>query len=1309
MKKSGIIHLVFLAILILFHTELDCYGDENELRFTYINTDNGLSNNIINAIIQDPQGYMWIGTMGGLNRFDGCNNKIFEKILEDSTSLADNMVYSINIDYKGSIWVGTQLGLCLYNSDRENFKTYLLDEERYSLNTANRVTGIEEDSENNLYVAAEIGFLYLYDRNADTFINESYNFRSIKDFVIDEDDNFWLGGIFGLYYYNKKEQEVIHYDSFVENGKEYPIQEIVTIYEEGDTIWIGTIKGKILYLLRENKKLQMLDYDFGGTYFIYDIFKDSRGLMYFCTTSGMFVYNKETNHYIPYQYDKNNRVGLNSLGITKVYEDMQGNLWIGTYQGGINLAVSGKAFKNYNTFSKGITLDIININTIEEDHQGNLWLGSFNLGVNFINIQTGERKLFMPNNDEPGSLGYGSVYEIFEDSKNNLWIGTYLGNFQKLKPGAERFTSYPVSFGPGRDDKVPDVRSIEEDKEGNLWVICHGGGLNKFNPETKESKCFRQDGTRLDKSLADNYAFQVLIDHEGILWIATPSGLSEFNPQTEEFRNYYHSENDSLSLCNNYITVIFEDSNFNLWIGTSFGLSFFDRINNVFYPFYEKNGLPSNQIKAILEHKPGELWISTAYGLSRMRYKNDTLSKKITADFRNYNQSDNLQDIFFWERSACKTLDGELIFGCEKGIVMFDPDKIKDNTRIPEIYITGFKLFNKPVSVGEYNSILTKNISQTSEISLKYDQNILSFEFVAINYIANQNNQYAYKMEGFDADWVEVGNKREATYTNLDPGTYTFRVKASNNDGYWNEEGTSIKLIILPPFWKTWWFRILLFLGILSVALSYYLFRINLLKNQNVILEERVRNRTRELSALNTELVEKHNRILVQNEEILTQNKEIQNKTEEISVQKELLEEQKSKVEKAYEELTQYRNKLEELVDERTKELIIAKEKAEESDQLKSSFLANLSHEIRTPLNSIIGFTGLFFDPEINDSEKQTFKTIIDSSSNTLLNLINDIIDFSKIEAKHLDIHINDVYINSIFNELERIYNLEIKRQKPKEDDKKINFKINIDRSIRSLVVKTDEMRLKQILSNLINNAIKFTDEGYIEVGCHISKENANYLEFFIKDTGIGIKKEDQKIIFQRFRKVEDDRDYLYRGAGLGLTICQHLIELLKGKIWVESLRDEGSVFKFTIPLDHFSKVDITGADLPDSQEIPVLKNKTILIVEDDYANYSYLSKVLSKTSAKILFAQNGKQGIEMYLENPDTDMILMDIKMPVMNGMEALKELRKLKIKIPVIAQTAYAFSDEIRKIKDVGFIDFISKPIASKDLYNLVAKHLK
>ncbi len=1286
---------VFLVFIFLLHIK----SQETDLHFSHITTNEGLSNNFITCINQDKMGFMWFGTDEGLNRYDGYSVKVFKKILGDSLSIADNIIYDICTDYLDNIWVGTQNGICYFNYDKENFSTYILDPKRLNINTANRVTSIKVGPDKSLYASTEIGFIYKFNEKNKIFEKASSQVKNITCFIVDDQNNFWAGGTSGLYYINNKNGHIQHFDSINLNTKKVSIGEVSTIMEEGDTIWIGTIKGKIYNVFKKTMLFKRFEYDFGNPYYIDNIVKARNKLYYISTTDGFFVYNKDSKQCMSYKFQQNNPGGLNGLGIKIIFEDKQGNIWVGTAQDGINLATHGKLFHNLNLFSKYISLDIVNIHSIIEDDKHNLWLGSFTNGINVINTDTKQKKLFLHNDNDPESLAYGSVYSIFQDSKKNIWVGVYLGFLQKYNTATNSFISYPFNPAKGEYSDGHDIRSIIEDDKGYLWIASAGFGFSKFDPITAKFKHYRRDYTTHKPTLPDDYVFQLLYDHNKKIWLATPSGLSKFDPETETYINYYHNSNDSNSLCNNFITALFEDSNHHLWIGTTFGLDLFDEQKQSFVHFHIKNGLPSDKIKSILENIPGELWIGTSYGLSCLKYKFNSISHNLIAHFRNYNKSDNLQDNQFWERSAYKTKYGQLIFGGESGIVLFKPDEIVDNTTIPDVYITGIKLFNKPLEIGQFDSILKKNIIKTKYITLKYNQNIFSFEFVAINYIANNNNNYAYKMEGFDKDWDYVGNKHEVTYTNLDPGEYTFKVKASNNDGYWNNKGAAIKLTILPPFWATWWFRLLIILIIISLILSFYWNRVSFLKNQNVKLEKKIDERT-------IELTEKNNWILAQNEEITSQNVEIFNKNEEILQQKELLEEQKSKIEIAYNELSQYRNKLEELVEERTKELIIAKEKAEESDKLKSSFLANLSHEIRTPLNSIIGFSFLICDPLIQQEEKLNFKSIIERSSNNLLNLINDIIDFSKIEAGYLEIVYKRIPLINILNYVEQIFELEIKKQQF-ERISNLDFRLNIDENVKQLIIETDEIRVTQILTNLISNAIKFTEKGYIEVGCKLNN-GENSIEFYIKDTGIGIKKENQEIIFNRFRKLEDDNKTLYRGAGLGLSISKHLIDLLGGKIWVNSSTGEGATFIFTIPYKNIDAEINTEIKKLNTQSID-FKKELILVAEDDYSNFRYIEKLLEKANAKILHASNGLEVIEIMEKNPLVKIILMDIKMPEMNGIEAMLELKKRNITIPVIAQTAYAFSNELKQITEAGFVEYIIKPLNPTILYQMLIKYLK
>lgn len=1305
--KKIIISFSFL-LFFLFIIKIQIIGQNRELRFTSINTNNGLSNNYVNCIMQDNMGFIWIGTMDGLNRFDGYNIKSFKKILGDNLSLTDNMIYDLYTDHKQQIWVGTQKGLCKYNQYHENFTNYILDKKRIDLNTSNRITGIAENSKKQFFAAAEIGSIYSFSEENNTFTADTHNFVSIKKMIIDKNDNFWLGGINGLYFYNAQSGVIKHFKNCVENNKTYPLSEVNTLFMEGDTIWIGTIQGRIYYVLRSSLEIHLLKHNFENTYYIVDIYKASDGLFYISTTNALFVYNKKEESCISYYYEKDNPTGLSAAGFTKVFEDNQRNFWVGTVQGGVNLAVAGKNFSNYNTHSKKLKLDFNNINYIFEDKNGNIWLGSYDQGISVMDRISGNSRLFRHNPSDPNSLCFGTVNTIFEDKRNNIWVGTYVGPLQRYDKITDKFISYNFPYEKSNPRFGFDVRSILEDDNGILWFLPHGNGMIKFDPKTGYSKNFRMDINNPKNSLPDDWSFQLIMDHNRTIWIATPSGLSNFDPVKEIFNNQYHDENDSNSLCNNFVNVVFEDSQQNLWVGTSFGLDLYDIMRNRFIHFYENNGLPSNQIKSIIEYKPGQLWIGTTYGLSRMDYNFDKNSGNVNAKFRNYDKSDNIQDFVFWNRSACKTRDNKLIFGGENGIVVFKPEEIQDNTTLPNVYITDFKINNHSVEIGEYDSLLKRSITYTDEIKLKYNQNFITFEFIALNYIAREKNRFKYKLEGFDADWIDAGTKREATYTNIDPGEYIFRVIASNNDGYWNTQGASLRLIIKPPVSATWWFRITAVILFITIIIWYYFNRIKNYREQNLLLERKVKERTFELTELNKELTNKNIWISSQNKEITEQYREINNKSEEIMVQKELLEEQKKEVESAYEELTQYRSKLEELVDERTRELIIAKEKAEESDRLKSSFLANMSHEIRTPLNSIIGFSNIIIEEKLTEDERISFKQIIGSSCNSLLKLINDIIDFSKIEAGHLEIFIEDVPVNKILNEIREIYNLEINNLPINEVNQQVEFNVEIEDNLSSLVLSTDEHRLKQVLSILLNNALKFTQSGSIIVGCR-KIEDANKVQFFVKDTGIGISKQNHSIIFQRFRKADEEKSNQYRGAGLGLSIAQHLVNLLSGEIFVESEIGKGTTFYFTIPLK--SNVMLTNHVNKESnpfQNVPDLKEKLILVAEDDYSNFAYLERLLRKANAKILHANDGLEVVKLYKEKMKISLILLDIKMPKMNGFEAFEEIRKLNTNIPIIAQTAYAFSSDMQKIKKLGFNDYISKPINPLKLYDLLVRYI-
>ncbi|MBN2742775.1 MAG: hypothetical protein JXR39_02670 [Marinilabiliaceae bacterium] len=1146
---------IVVTLMLLTLVGVWTWAQPQEILFRHIKTENGLTNDMIHCVVQDTHGYVWIGTDEGLNRYDGYECDQFEHNRFDEKSLIDNAIVCLYTDSKHRLWVGTLNGLCRFNSEQENFDRFVPEKTDVFINTANRVTGIRENIDGNLYVTTEIGKLYLLADNELREVRDFSQYGNIKDFEIDGSGVFWIGARHGLVRYNPTTNEVKHISCYRAQGQEVQLSMTRTLFDDGVRIWVGTDSGQTVYFYKKDLTSSCLVLPNIYITSVNDIFMDAEGTLHVATNGGLYKLDRALNVTEYYYFRQDHRHGISNSTVNSIYQDRQDNYWYGTQQG-LNLAMNAKGFRNYNNFSNRVKLDITNVQSLAVDAAGNYWLGSYHSCINVVNMDKATKQLFMPRPGVVGSLGQSSVICLFEDRQKNMWVGSYADPLQRYDPKTGRFVNYHFTVPQSRNPKALDVRSMVEDAKGNLWMISHGTGLIKFNSETGQYKGFCRDPQNPQRTLADDYGTQIINDHDSLLWIATPSGLSKFDLATETFHNYYHQSSDSTSLSNNQVTSVFCDSLGNIWVGTSYGLNLMDRKRNCFYHFFEDNGLPSNQIKSFLEEKPGTIWMGTGYGLSRLTYQRQ-MGQEPVVTFRNYNRADHLQDIFFWSNAAVKHPNGDMAFGTESGLLVFRPDRIHDNPNPPSVYITELQLFNQPVKIGDSDSLLHSHISQINEIRLRHDQNIITLKFVAINHIAPENNRYAYRLENFSDQWAETSEKREVTYTNLPPGTYRFQVKASNNDGVWNHQGASLTIVVLPPWWQTWWFRVLLYSVIVVFAASLYLLREMLFRHQQRKLTQLVGERTRQLEENTLSLEEKQHEINAQNDELRLQR-------DELGRANEVLQQQQEQILIQHKELVQHRFHLEQLVAERTAELVAAKEKAEEADRLKSSFLANFSHEIRTPLNALLGFSALMSEPDLNSEEREQFGSIIHHNSNTLLELINDILDISKMEAGQMQLVMQPVQINAIVNNLIGTFELLLKRPEVGLG-KSVKLRLNIPDSLMHAIIVADRLRLEQVLSNLISNALKFTAQGTVEIGCE-RLSHQGVIRFYVKDTGIGIKDENLELIFGRFRKVEDDASQLFRGNGLGLAISSHLVQLMGGTMTVESKVGVGSVFYFTLP-----------------------------------------------------------------------------------------------------------------------------------------------
>jgi signal transduction histidine kinase len=514
-------------------------------------------------------------------------------------------------------------------------------------------------------------------------------------------------------------------------------------------------------------------------------------------------------------------------------------MWAGTWSGGVNyLPATGEKFTLYEqTPGNPASLNNNSIISISGDASGNLWIGTDGGGINFFDRK---KKVFSPlTHDAFNSQSINSNYVISvnELTKETLAIGYHRGGFDFYNRKTGRFTHHMPQQGNPNSPPSTTVKTYK-DKKGNLWLTTWGGGLCYYNIKANTYQFYRHN-EKDENSLCNDYVTNVYEDRQGWLWVATINGLNVLFPGKTGFVRYHSNPKIHGSLPNNFIEPILEDHIGNLWIGTKGGLSYFQKATGTFLNFSEKHGLASNVVQSVLMDRKGQLWLGTNKGISRF----DPVAKT----FRNYDVSDGLQGSGFTAQCAYQSEDGEMFFGGSKGLNSFYPDQINDNLFVPPVYLTGLEIFNRPVYAGDKTSPLTSDISETKTVNLSYTHSVFTLEFAALNFVLPEKNQYAYLLEGFDKDWNYIGGRRRATYTNLDPGTYTFRVMASNNDGVWNKKGTAIKIVINPPFWSTWWFRAVLSLAFIFAVYGFYYLRINRIKAQRARLQVLVQQQTLQL------------------------------------------------------------------------------------------------------------------------------------------------------------------------------------------------------------------------------------------------------------------------------------------------------------------------------------------------------------------------------------------------------------------------------------------------------------------------------
>jgi len=1196
-------------------------------KFKRLATRDGLSQGHVSAILRDKQGFMWFGTDDGLNKYDGYKFTVYRHQPKKSSSISSSYVSALFQEQDGTLWIGTGNGLEKFDSKADTFTHYA------PIRPANfKVKVIVKDRQKRMWVGTSEG-LFRFDETNGSFtqyrhseVRNSISDNVIYDMVVDKTGNLWIATGNGLNIFNPDSG---HFNCFMN--------------EPGNDRSIGTDWIKAVY-------------------------KDSRGNMWIGTQgSGIALFDPKDSSFTNMRHNAADYQSVGHNDILCFTEDRAGRLWVGTENGGISVLQDDR--KTFRTFTNNVTdensLSSNSIHSLYKDEINNIWIGTWSGGVCFLPNFGEKFRLFRQSPGDNRSLSNNIVLSVTEDSYGDVWIGTDGGGLNRYNKRSQTFTHYRHQTNNKNSISNDYILSVIEVEPGVLALGYHRGGFDLFDIKTGIYTHNLPAGNN-PNSLSERSVNILFNDRSGLLWIGTwGGGLNAYNRISKTYTHYKYDPGDTTTISSNFIQAIHEDAAGNIWIasqgglnvkykgadrftrfvahgihknelaglivesmmtdekgktwfGTSGGLFVYDPKAAEFTLYTEADGLPSNMIHAVIKDRQ-YIWISSNKGLSRFDPEKKT--------WRNYAISDGLQGNEFKSRAVYRAADGQLFFGGPDGLNVFYTDSLVDNDFVPPVYLTALQIFNQPVSAGDpENHFYQQHISITKDIVLSYQESVFTLEFSALNYTQPEKNQYKYRLVGFDQKWNESGNKRNATYTNLDPGHYEFQVRGSNNDGIWNTKSTTVRITITPPFWLTWWFRISILLLTGGGAAAFYFNRINRIKAQKMKLQHQVEEQTSQLIHVNEE-----------------------ERKARLSAQHALLE-------------------------------------ADEANRAKSIFLATMSHEIRTPMNGVIGMATLLSETSLTVEQRRYTKTI-SSCGESLLSVINDILDFSKIESGKMELEHKAFDLRLCIEEVLELF-------AGKAADIGLDLMYVIDPEVPEHIIG-DPLRLRQVFTNLVGNAIKFTPSGEIIIKASLKQpatDDQLNIVFEVKDTGIGIAADKTERLFKAFSQIDASTTRKYGGTGLGLVICEKLVGLMGGSINVSSIPGKGTIFTFNI---------ISAAAEPTNNkwDTSILEGKSVLVVDDNSNNRYILKNQLAQWNCVPSMASSAIEAMEQ-LERLGSrfDLVLTDMQMPDTDGTELARKIRDRFPDLPIILLSSWG--DQRSKEYPGLFSAILSKPTRQRTL---------
>lgn len=1180
-----------IILFFIFFSNLTLLSQEGlDFHFKKIQVNDGLSESAIYCILQDSRGFMWFGSKDGLNRFDGNKFRTFRYDAKKPNSLGNNFIRCLIEGDNGILYVGTDAGLYMMNIVEEAF-TKITETTIDGIGLTTAINALYTDNDGNLWIGSMDQGIFRYNPKQKKLVRvelSKYSIRLSASWTIygDLSGTIWVGNRLGLLRYNKDTDKLDPVESMF-GYSEKSHNEILSMLEDNKgNFWLGTwASGLRLYDKHSDSYISYLNENNTSQYVthIRVIFQYDDKSLLIGSDDGLFLFDLASKK--AKRIDKPElQYSLSDQNVYSICKDKEGGIWIGTYFGGVNYL--NPLQLNINTYYPDHRIGTLSGKAISqfcEDVYGNLWIATEDGGVNYYNAET--KKI-----SQPITTSYHNTHALLLDG-DNLWIGTFSRGVDVYNTKTKSLTNYRSKSDNKNTLNDDCIFSLYKTRQGDIYAGTPAG-LNKYD---------KINNNFIPITSVTSFIYDIKEDNSGNLWLASyGSGVIKWDAKSSKWIHYDEILRKNNPIVGSKLTSVHIDSQRRiLFSSEGRGIFLYDAQSDNFINISEADGLPNNVVYGILDDQFGNLWISCNKGLV-------CFNMSTPLNSRLYNKEDGLQSNQFNYKSSYKAKNGRFYFGGINGFSSFYPQDLNasKNIIIPPVEITGIKLFDNSDTDLE-NEIQIK-LNKKQKIELPYHKASFMISYVSLSYVTQTKNQYAYKLEGADADWNYVENNKSVTYVNLPYGKYLFKVKATNNDGLWNETGTEIEIEILPPFWLSIPAKILYFILLASLAyivMSYY-------------WKKNKQKQTQQLEAF-----------------------------------------------KAEQETLAFKSKID--------------------------FFTVIAHEIRTPLSLISAPLEEVINTNEENSETKQNLLIIEKNCNRLTDLINQLLDFRKMDSTRYIINPESINLKDFILEL-------YERFRKTAQSKEINLILDLPQD-KEIKINTDADALIKVIGNLLTNALKYTkDRIILTLICN----NDNSYTVTVEDNGKGISDNHKKLIFDPFYQVQtDDRKI---GTGLGLSLAKNLAEVMGGTINVTDGKNGGTIFIFKFSdvepaiKNEFENESVLSAPIENIQQQENDIRHNILIVEDNPEMNLFIKRALQSEYA-VDSSLNATDALTQ-LEEKSYDIIISDIMMPGIDGISFVKKL-KLDINyshIPVILLSAK--TENAVKVEGLlsGADVFIEKPFS-------------